>query len=76
MQIVTWDDDNVPPCIALSNGDTQVFDYPGLYAFKVGDQIQYLTEIGVSCYRVMDVQPEYDADPQIQEMTRVTIRGV
>lgn len=76
MQSVTWDDDNVPPVIALPNGDTQFFDYPGLYAFEIGDQIQYVTEVGVSCYRVVDVQPEYDLDEQIQEMKRVTIQGV
>lgn len=76
MQTVDWDDDNIPPVIALTNGDTQLFDYPGLYAFQIGDQIRYFTEIGVWCYRVVDVQPEYDMDPDIDEMKRVTIRGV
>lgn len=77
MQTIDWDDDNVPPLIsAMADDQVQFLDYPGLHAFQVGDQIRYFTEVGVSCYRVVDVQPEYDLDPDIQEMTRVTIQGV
>lgn len=76
MQIVWWDDDNVPPLMVLPDETVQVFDYPQWYGFEVGDEIVYLTEIGPSVYRVVDVQPEYDLDPDLDEMTRVTIQGV
>lgn len=78
MQSVTWTDDNVPPIIALSNGDSQFFDRPYWYGFQVGDQIVHLSEIGPSVYRVIDVQPEHDQynEWNIQEFNRVTIRGV
>lgn len=76
MQTVYWDDDNTPPLIVFPDETVQVFDYPDLHAFAVGDQIVYMTEIGPSCYRVIDVQPEYDDDGQFDEMTRVTIQGI
>jgi len=78
MQSVTWDDDCVPPLIALRNGDTQFFDRPYWNCFQVGDQIIYMTEIGPSVYRVIDVQLEYDEHDEwdFKEFRRVTIRGV
>lgn len=76
MQNVFWDDDNVPPLIVMPDETVQVFDYPQWYGFEIGDRITYLTEIGPSCYQVIDVQPEYDLDPDLQEMKRVTIQGI
>lgn len=76
MKTVYWDDDNIPPIIVLPDERVQVFDYPYWDGFEVGDQIVYMTEIGPSCYRVVDVQPEHDIDPDFQEMRRVTIEGV
>lgn len=81
MQNVFWTDDDVPPLIALENGDSQFFDYPQWFAFAIGDQITHLSEVGPSVYRVIDVQHEHDNlaedyGDDIQELRRVTIRAV
>jgi hypothetical protein len=57
MKLVQWDDDNVPPVNTLPNGDGVVADCRYWWNLEVGDQIQYHTEIGTSCYFVIDKQP-------------------
>lgn len=57
MKLVHWDDDCVPGVIPLPNGDGLVADCAWFYNLQVGDQIQYHTEIGTSCYFVIDKQP-------------------
>lgn len=57
MKIIEWDDDCVPPISVLPNGDGMVADCKYWFNLEVGDQIQYQTEIGTSCYFVIDKQP-------------------
>lgn len=57
MKIVIWDDNIVPPVQVLPNDDMLVVDCKYWFDLEVGDQIQYQTEIGTSCYFVIDKQP-------------------
>lgn len=57
MKLIEWDDDLVPPINVLPNGDGVVADCKYWWNLDVGDQIQYLTELGTSCYFVIDKQP-------------------
>jgi hypothetical protein len=73
MKLFVWLDD-APPIKLLDNGDIQFYDYPDLWNFGVGDQIQYRTAIGTSVYFVVAVA---DADrPSMSGRLRlVTARG-
>jgi len=43
-------------------GDIAFKDSPDAWNLEIGDQIQYQTEMGVSCYIVVDVEPQSPFD--------------
>jgi hypothetical protein len=53
-----------PDCTAT------IIDYPHWDAYEVGDQIQFITDLGTTVYFVTDVVPEWDGE---REMHLVTI---
>lgn len=75
MKLVQWDDNSVPPVQVLENGDTMVVDCKYWYDLEIGDQIQYLTEIGTSCYFVVDKQPNMPGEGFGEGVYNVTIRA-
>jgi hypothetical protein len=75
MRLHIWDDDNTPPVIVLDDDYVQILDYPFWVGYEVGDQIQYMTEVGTNVYFVTDVQPELDIGGLGTEMRRVTVRA-
>lgn len=62
MKIVQWTDDDVPPVNTLPNGDGIVADCKFWWNLEQGDLIQYITEVGTSCYLVIDIQPATTSD--------------
>jgi hypothetical protein len=69
MRLYILDVTEVPHKV-LPSGDTTIIDYPHLYGFEVGDQIQFLTGIGTAVYLVTEVVPEWDGE---REMRLVSI---
>jgi hypothetical protein len=57
MKIVQIDDSDCPPVDVLPNGDGTFVDCKYWLNLDVGDQVQYLSEVGTSCYFVVDKQP-------------------
>ena len=56
MKVVQWDDDTVPSVIVVDDGTILVEDSKYEFDLEEGDLIQYLTEIGTSCYIVSLVE--------------------
>lgn len=70
MRLHIWQDDK-PPRI-ISEGDIKFLsfiDYPHWNAFEIGDQIQYLTDLGTAIYFVVDVEPCWDGEREAQIIT-------
>jgi hypothetical protein len=75
MRLHVWTDDDPPPVINLTDDYVQILDYPFWVGYEVGDQIQYMTEVGTNVYFVTDVQPEIDIGGLGTEMRRVTLEA-
>lgn len=74
MKNVVWDDDSAP-IFLIEDDELMILDYPTLYDFEVGDQVQYLLDDRVFVYRVDAVLPECPDDPEDQ-LNNVTLRRV
>jgi hypothetical protein len=61
MRLHIWDDDNPPTVHMDVFGDyIQLYDFPHWVGYEIGDQIQYVTELGTEVYFVMDVKSGYE----------------
>jgi len=63
MKLVVWTDGDDPWDGFIDEyGDIVFHDSPQCWNLEIGDQIQYHTELGVSCYIVADVEPQSPFD--------------
>jgi hypothetical protein len=63
MKLVVWTDSDDPWDGFIDEyGDIVFHDSPGAWNLEIGDQIQYHTELGVTCYIVVDVVPQSPFD--------------
>jgi hypothetical protein len=75
MKLVIWDDDCVPPVNRLPNGDGLVADCRYWWNLEIGDMVQYRTEVGTSCYFVIDKQPTTTDSSLGEGVFNVVLRG-
>jgi hypothetical protein len=71
MRLHIWSDDKPPRFIRPDDCDLTIIDYPHWNGFEVGDQIQFLTDLGTSVYFVIDIEPTWDG---MREMRIVTLQ--
>jgi hypothetical protein len=74
MKLVIWDDDDVPAVEVLPTGDGMVADSKYFYNLEIGDQVQYRSEEGTSCYFVVDKQPFEPVCELSRDLFHVTIQ--
>jgi hypothetical protein len=61
MRLHIWDDDN-PPTVHMDADDQYVklLDLPHWVGYEVGDQVQYVTELGTEVYLVVAVDSAHE----------------
>lgn len=68
MRLHIWSYDK-PPNFIRTECEFTIVDYPHWNAFEIGDQIQFLTDIGTAVYFVSDVEPTWDGEREMHIVT-------